>query len=458
MTLGRVHAYIDFAFQDHLRKTQEFLRLPGISSTGQGLQETAIWLSNYIQTLDADVQLAGKPDAPILMASFDRGKPKTLLVYGMYDVQDVRGQDWTSPPFEANIQSLPNVGPCIIARGACNSKGPLMGFLNTIHAFERCGEIPLNLILTIEGEEEIGSPTLPEFYRQNQEWLESKADAGFEPFWAEYGTDVERPIISLGSKGILSLELICRGGDWGGPTSHSVHSSVGAWISSPVWRLIKAVSTFQNDKEGILIEGFDEGVVPPSDEEEGLLVELNKTFDEKRTLEVMSARRFKYNEQGVDLLRRYLYSPSIQLGRLSHTGDDVIPSEVHIQLLIRLVPQMDPAITVDKIRKHLDKFGYADIETRVHAHYPCSKTNFHQEIVQCMLETYHEHGVKPQVWPISASATPYYLFSEMLNLPYTWGGLGKAGNSHIANEYASVEGLRLFEKSLSTFLYKYARK
>lgn len=55
-----------------------------------------------------------------------------------------------------------------------------------------------------------------------------------------------------------------------------------------------------------------------------------------------------------------------------------------------------------------------------------------------------------------ASATPYFLFSDILKLPYIWGGLGKAGNSHIADEYATVEGLKLFEKSIATFLYKFA--
>jgi acetylornithine deacetylase/succinyl-diaminopimelate desuccinylase-like protein len=455
--LDKVHSYIDLFFEEHVRKTQEFLRLPSISGSNQGLVETADWLNNYLKSLGGKVNLLGKPEAPVLLARLDLGKPRTLLVYGMYDVQPVAGQTWSSPPFAANIQTLPGIGPAIIARGACNSKGPLMGFLNAVESFKLVDDIPVNLIFTIEGEEEVGSPTLPEIYRQNRDWLSSAVDACFEPFWAEYGTDVERPIIALGSKGIVSIELVCRGGVWGGPTKHSVHSSVGAWISSPGWRLLKALNTLLDNGEKILIEDFDEEVIYPSEEDERLLAELGKDFNEERTLEIMGAKRFKYDKHGIDLLRSYLYSPSIQLGALSHEGGDVIPAEARINLTVRIVPKMDPLRTVEKIRNHMNKLGFDDIEINVLAYYPYSKTNFQDKVVQCLLETYRYHGVEPQIWPLLASATPYYLFSEILNKPYVFGGLGKAGKSHVADEFLTLDGLRLFEKSIATFLYKLAK-
>jgi acetylornithine deacetylase/succinyl-diaminopimelate desuccinylase-like protein len=73
-----------------------------------------------------------------------------------------------------------------------------------------------------------------------------------------------------------------------------------------------------------------------------------------------------------------------------------------------------------------------------------------------MIEAYRYHKREPQVLPLLASATPYYLFSNVLCIPFTWGGLGKAGGSHAPNEFASVEGLKLFEKSIATFLYCFA--
>lgn len=455
--LKEIYNHIDSNFQMHIKRTQEFLRLPSISLTNSGLSETAHWLEVNLKNLDGDVQLIGN-EAPIIFSNFELGKAKTLLVYGMYDVQPTDGQNWISPPFDANIVTLPGFGPSIIARGACNSKGPLIAFLNVIETFKQVGEIPLNLIFTIEGEEEIGSPELPKFYYEKQEWLKSKVDAGFEPFWADYGTDVNCPIISLGSKGIVTIELICRGGKWGGPITHSVHSSVGAWISSPVWRLVKAVSTFIDKDENLQIKDFDEEVSPPSINDEKLLVELGKTIDEQLTLKTLSAQRYKFKEQGVDLLRKYLFKPSIQLGPLNHADGDVITPEAKIRLSVRLVPGMNPSNTVEKIKAHLVKLDYGDIEVKTIAQYPCSRTASHEKIVQVMLETYKEFGVEPQIWPFLASATPYYLFSEVLGIPYTWGGLGKAGNSHSENEYVTLDGLKLFEKSIATFLYKFANQ
>jgi acetylornithine deacetylase/succinyl-diaminopimelate desuccinylase-like protein len=454
MESRQVYDYIDSIFPKHLSKTQEFLRQPSISTENTGLVETARWLKTYIENLGGCVELTGRREAPIVFSRFDLGKPKTLLIYSMYDVHPVAGQIWSSPPFAADIREIAGIGPCIIARGTCNSKGPLMGFLNALHAIRQVDEIPVNLILTIEGEEEIGSPTLSLFYEQNKECL--KADAAFEPFWSEYGTDVDRPTLSLGTKGIVSLELICRGGEWGGPVIRPVHSSVGAWLASPTLRLIKALGTLVNEDEEINIEGFYEEVAPPRPEDEKLLVTLGPTFDERTILDVMGARRFKYDLHGTDLLRKYFFSPTLQVSLSTQADGDIIAPEARAKLVVRLVPEMDPDRTIEKIRKYLSTEGYDDIEILTLNKYPWARSSIEEKVVRCMIEAYRHHGYEPQVLPLSASASPYYLFSRVLGIPYVWGGLGRAGGSHAPDEYASVDGLKLFEKSIVTFLHKFA--
>lgn len=454
MNIERVHHHIERVFPEHLAQTQEFLRRPSISGDSAGLVEAAEWLKGSIEALGGQVVLAGRKKAPLVFARFELGKPKTLLVYGMYDVQPVVGQTWSSPPFAAHIQTVRGVGPSIIARGACNSKGPLMGFLNALRAMREVDEIPLNLILTVEGEEEIGSPNLPRFYRQNKDLL--RADAGFEPFWAEYGTDVARPTLTLGTKGIVILELVCRGGEWGGPVDHPVHSSVGAWLASPTWRLIKALGTLVGEGEEIAVKGFYDQVAPPRREDEELLTSLGRAFRRKSHLKLMGARRFKHSLRGKDLLRAYFFSPTMTVNLLGEGHDDVIPSETRARLTIRLVPEMSVRETVKKVRKHLLAHGYGDIQVIPIGGYPWSRTSIREQVVQCMIRAYQYHGCEPQILPFSASATPYYVFSDILGIPYTWGGLGRAGGSHAPDEYASVEGLKLFEQSIATFLYKFA--
>jgi len=456
--LHEIHARIDQRFPEHLERVRAFLRQPSVSAEGLGLVETAHMVEAAIQEAGGQVELAGRPQAPIVFGQFDVGRPKTLLVYGMYDVQpaDEAGK-WSSPPFAAEVRNWPDLGPCIIARGAFNSKGPLMGFLNTLQVMSEMDALPLNLKLTIEGEEEIGSPTLPAFYRENKARL--KADAAFEPFFCQDRRG--KVIMTLGVKGVLSLELICEGGDWGGPTKRAVHSSAGSWLASPAWRLIKALATLVDENEEVLVEGFYDDVVPPDPEEEKLLTRLTQTFDERLALKEMDARRFKHNLHGADLLRRLMFWPCLNINGISsgYTGPGnktIIPHRARAKLDVRLVPNMEPEDITNKIKAHLAKHGYGDIRVRLAEGYPWARTPLHADVVQCLIRAYRHHGYEPEIHPLEPSATPYYLFTRILNLPFAWGGLGHGGRSHSVDEYCTVEGLRAYEKSLATFLWLFS--
>jgi acetylornithine deacetylase/succinyl-diaminopimelate desuccinylase-like protein len=220
--------------------------------------------------------------------------------------------------------------------------------------------------------------------------------------------------------------------------------------------LIKALGTLFNADEEIGIEGFYEEVAPPRAEDEELLVRMGGAFDERNILGVMGAKRFKFDLHGVNLLRKYLFSPTLNVSLSTQTDGDTIPSEAKAELIIRLVPEMNPDRTVEKVRRYLAAKGYDDIEISILGKYPWARTSLKEKVVQCMIDTYRYHGFEPQILPFSASASPYYLFSQVLGIPYISGGLGRAGGSHTSDEYASVEGLKLFEKSIVTFLYKFA--
>ncbi|NIM98277.1 MAG: M20/M25/M40 family metallo-hydrolase, partial [candidate division Zixibacteria bacterium] len=162
-------------------------------------------------------------------------------------------------PFAAEIRDLPGLGECVIARGAVNSKGALCGMFNALRTIKEKDQIPVNLIFTVEGEEEIGSPNFEAFIRRYQEELRADGVVDFD-----FSQDTRgRVSMHLGLKGIVYLDLICRGGRKGGPTDDSVHGSVSAWISSPVWRLIRALGSLTDEKENIKIPGFYDNVVPP---------------------------------------------------------------------------------------------------------------------------------------------------------------------------------------------------
>lgn len=449
-----VSGYIDTTFPQHLERIRAFLRIPGISLNRSRLREVAAHLEAWIRELGGTVTMEGAADAPLLCARINVGAPKTLVVYGMYDVQPVEGQPWSSDPFAAEIHTLPgNLEECVIARGACNSKGPLAAFLNALGALRARGGIPVNLIFTLDGEEEIGSPQLRPFYELHRAEL-SKANAGFEPFWADYGTDVQGPTMALGCKGVSVLHLRCASGVWGGP-GHDVHSSVAGLIASPAWRLIRALDSLVDENDTLAVDGLNAAPVVGA-EDLTLLTELARVYDWVGALATLGAARFKTRDAPVDLLTRYLFSPSLHPGPIKYGDGDVVPPEASVDLVLRLPPGMAPDWARAQMREHLDRRGYSEIEIEQGEFYPGSRTSMREPVVRCMLDTYNDFGVTPQIWPLMASATPYYLFSEILKIPWVCGGLGKAGRSHAPNEYATVDGLKVFEKSIARFLLRFA--
>lgn len=452
--IRRIHANIDENFPEHLERCRDFLRQKSVSATGEGIRETAQIVSEFIREIGGVTEYWGNEDFPIVLGRVNHGSPKTLIIYGMYDVQPADEEKWNSPPFGAEIKNLPNLGPCVIARGAVNSKGALAGLFNALRSIVQCDQIPLNLIFTIEGEEEIGSPHFESFIREHRNELKGIGAVDFD-----FNEDSTRKVsLHLGLKGIVYLDLICRGGKKGGPTE-SIHGSVSAWVSSPVWRLVHALSTLVDDAERITIEGLDENVAPLTETDLDLLKKLAETFDEKAFLKEIKALSFKYRLKGVELLRKGLYDPIINIDGL-HAGyygkgtKTILPRSAKAKLDIRFGPNMEPEEVIEKFKRHLLLRGYDDIEVTVRDNYTWSKTDFHEEIVQKFIATYRAFDRDPEIWPMATWAAPYFVFSRILRIPVVSGGLGHGGRQHGSDEYMTVEGLRDFEKFVVTFLYK----
>ena len=452
----KAHAYLDAQFPGHLARTQTFLRQPSISAQNIGVRQCANLLRSWLIDLGAYVEYHGSDTHPLIYAEWYVGAAKTLLVYGMYDVQPVDGQVWTCPPFAAEICEHPIGGQSVVARGACNSKGPLMAFFHALEALRATGNLPVNIKWTIEGEEEIGSLTLPAFYKHYRERL--KADGAYEPFWSQrYPGDA--PSVTLGTKGDMGLEIICRSGEWGGPIEE-IHSSVGPWVKSPAWRLVVALSSLIDEHQDLKVDGIPAlGAITPEDE--ALLVELARTFDVDEAKEAFGTTHFKHDVPPLELLKQMQFGTALNINGLvsgyigsgSHT---IIPNEARAKLDLRLPPGVSVEQTHRAIRAHLDRRGFPDLEVAVDSGYPAASTPLGAPVVQALIRTYRAHGWEPVIRPLEASATPYYLYPDVLDLDFAWGGLGAAGSSHAPDEWCSVAGLKDLAKSVATYLTMFA--
>ncbi len=458
----RVHRYLDEHWPAHLEVTRAFVRQPSISADGTGMAEMAALVRDKIVALGGEAEIVPTALHPVAWGRIDAGKPRTLLYYGMYDVQPVLGEDWLVDPFGGEIRDLPGLGECLVNRGIMNQKGPLIGFFNALEAIRAVGdELPVNVVFMIEGEEEMQSRNLPAFVRENRDRLQ--ADAAF---FSMYNQGADGKVVSyLGVKGILFFDLIARGGDWGGPAGgRSIHGSNAVWIGSPAWRLVHALATLITpDQKHILVDGFYDDVASISPHDEALLAKLAPTFNAREELAENEVWRFKYELDGVALLKKYLYQPTLNINGISggHTAEGtktLVPFEARAKVDIRMVPDQEPQRMLELVREHLDRHGFNDIEIRLEDAYKWAKTTIDNPAVKALLRTYNEFGIEPEVWPHLGGSAPFYLFTDVLGIPFAFGGLGHGGRVHSPNEYATLAGMLDHEKSMATFLYRLAEE
>lgn len=458
---SEVYRAIEHRFDEGLEKTRRLLRQPSVSATGEGVAECAEIVRASLAELGCKTETFAKGGHPLVVGYLDVGADTTLVEYEMYDVQPVGDlAAWRSPPFAAEIHDVANVGPAVVARGATNSKGALMGHLHTWKVIRDVDELPVNLKILAEGEEEISSANFIEYIRTHRSEL--KADGAFADDYSEDLRGV--PTVYLGVKGCLYLTLWSRGNrTQGGPMESEIHSSNAVWIESPVWRLVQALDTLVDRKtQKPIVEGFWDDVRPPTKKDIEMVRELSKKFDPKAWLKEESTARFKYDLPKDKLLLKYLFDPTINLcgiyaGYIEHGGTKtILPHQAYAKIDIRLVKDMTVEGTLRKLRAHLKKHGFGDLEIQVHGPYGPAKTDPDSWIAHAAIDAVRAHGREPEIWPSSGGTMPAFAFDQYLKLPWVSTGLGHGSRAHAPNEYASVDGMRRFMLGEASLLYSAA--
>lgn len=464
-----VFDHIDENIEAHVAKLQELVRQPSISQENAGMRECASLLKSAFDSIGCvDTAIVETDGHPVVYGELWNDAPTTVVIYLMYDVQPVSGEEWTVPPFGGQLVELPPFGTVLMGRGAKNSKGPLQAFLNAVESIRSIhGTLPVNLLLVAEGEEEQGSAHLHQFVARYRERL-GNADAVFFPY-ALQETD-GRTIIWPGTKGLLYVELVCSGMRWGrGPEEYDIHASQKAIVDSPAWRLIQALSTLTaEDGNVVQIDGFYDNVREPDPQEIEALDRLTRTFTLDSFRKLWKVNTFRDHEDVRELLEQYFFTPTLNIDGIwgGYTGPGsktVLPHQVTVKLDSRLVPNQSTDEIRSKLRAHLDHYGYEDIELRVLAQGEWSQTSPDADIVKAIVYGLREHGVEPEVWPRNVGFVPAYLFTcDPLNLDFCIGGLGHGGRAHSPDEYIVIDGnnrvagLAGMEKSYVSILYQYA--
>ena len=466
--LVAVFDHIDTNIDEHVQNLQRWIQQPSVSNTGEGIQESAYMVEGFFdqfgcqetEVVDPGLTEYGTQANPVVYAKCDEGAEKTMAVYWMYDTMPITQPDlWTSPPFEARIVEQPPFDKVIIGRGANNSKGRQMAFWNAMMSIKAVtGSLPVNLIFIAEGDEERMSIGYRKFVRDNPE-LFSEADV----MWG-YGS----------SEGSVFVELITSGEAWGrGPTYSNIHGGRKRQVDAPGWRHIKMLATLVDDTGNeVLIDGFYDDVVPLTEDEEAILREAAEDYDVTVAAERLGVARFISDDPyEVQKLSRYGQSMNLDgiwAGNMFEGGSGaILPNRIVSKHNFRYVPNQTGPDIVAKLRAHLDKHGYEDVEINVVGDVPWAKMDDNNELamaVREMRETFGAGNPEPILEEtILGGYWPAYLFAgDVYDIPIASGYVGGGGGSHAANEYFIVEGagntygMAGMEKSIATAIYEYA--
>ncbi|MBR5158312.1 MAG: dipeptidase [Bacteroidaceae bacterium] len=257
---------------------------------------------------------------------------KTILVYGHYDVQPPEPlEKWKTDPFEPVIHD-----DAIWCRGANDDKGQLFMHIKAFEFMVRSGQLKHNVKFIFEGEEEIGSPSLPEFIKQNKELL--AADICLVSDTTMISDKV--PSINCGMRGLAYLEVKVTGPN---KDLHSGH--YGGAVANPINVLCDLISSLI-DKDGrITVPGFYDKVVELTPDERKMLARAPFSMDEfKEFLDINEVK----GEKGYTTMERIGIRPSLDVcgiwgGYTGQGAKTVLPSEAHAKISMRLVPKQTSA-------------------------------------------------------------------------------------------------------------------
>jgi acetylornithine deacetylase/succinyl-diaminopimelate desuccinylase-like protein len=448
---ARAWERIDANFDRHLEGILSFLRRPTVSASDDDMLAGAEHVAALIEGAGGSAEIVATAGHPAVLGRIEGDGPR-LLRYGMYDVQPADEPGWSSPPFAAVTAEVPGVGPSVVARGAANSKGALAAFLLSVASVRQVSDLPAEIVLLVDGEEELGSPHLPEVISARRADL--AAEAAFDLDLTADRRGVAE--IHLGCKGIVSFILSCSGGEWGGPVGRALHSSEGAVISSPAWSLVRALTALNDDARRGAFDGLPPASVPPEDEQ--LLDALAHNFDPEAHLQETGALAYRGPKDARSILKALMYEPAFNLNGFSSgsvTGKTIVPHEARAALDVRIPYGTEIEPLVAGIERCLAQAAPEVVVEEVQI-CPPTRTTASSPVAHTMIESQRDVGPPPQVWPSAPWWAPFYLFEDVLGLPFASGGAGHAGGAHAADEYATIAGLREHMRQSITFLHRFA--
>ena len=363
-----MNAVLDYLKQNQKRSLAElcdYLRFPSVSAQPQhapDMRACAAWLVAHCHKIGLDAEVVPTKGHPVVVARTPRPKSKQrgrkhFVVYGHYDVQPPEPFElWKSPPFQPRIADGK-----LFARGSCDNKGQNFAHLKAVEAYLKTGTpLPCDLTFVIEGEEEVGSKSLPAFLKSWRKQLSCDAMVVSDTGMPAKGL----PALTYGLRGICALEIVLHG------PARDLHSGIfGGSVENPAMALSQLLAKLRDKNGRITIPGFYDDVKPLTAYERKQMRRLPyNERDYKKMLGVSAL----FGERGFTAVEQRCARPTLEINGLTsgYQGEGsktIVPSWARVKITMRLVPDQKPEKIAKLALKHLKEICPPTVRLEVHA-------------------------------------------------------------------------------------------
>ncbi len=444
--------HVDSNMKNLISDLQTLIRQPSVSAKNEGIEECAKLVQKMLTKagIKSEILRLKKGVAPIVYGEVKSKKnnSQTLLFYNHYDVQPAEPFElWDDPPFSGKLK-----GNKIFGRGSADDKGELITRIKAVEAFlKTTGDVPCNIKFVIEGEEETGSAHIDHYLKKYKKKF--SCDGVIWEFG--YVDSKNRPIVGLGMKGLLFVELFVK------ESIRDAHSSLAVLIKNPAWRLIEAVKTLRDSNGKILIKDWYADVQPFSKKD--LEIISKEPFDENSFKKEFGIKSFVANKKGLEAKKALVGGATCNIAGFvsGYTGEGaktVLPGNALVKIDFRLVPKMDPKKQVERLKKHLKSKGFSDIGIKVYHGEAAARTNPSDPFVSQVKEAADESYGTSILNVSNAGTGPMYSFVENLKAPcISIGSTYMFSRIHSPNEFARVDLLKKTTKCICLIIDKFGK-
>jgi acetylornithine deacetylase/succinyl-diaminopimelate desuccinylase-like protein len=441
VSIEKVLAHLAAHHDRTLAELVDFAAIPSVSTDPAhaiDVHAAASWVARALASAGPfTVRTIATPGNPVVYGEWLGAPGKlTVLVYGHYDVQPADPlEKWSSPPFSPTVRD-----GRLYARGVSDDKGPMLIPIKVAESFFAVdGALPINVKCMFEGEEEIGSPSLDAFIRDNTELL--AADVVLSADGAMWRID--EPSLTVSSRGLAGLELTLTA------ASKDLHSGRhGGGVANPLHAMARLIASLHEPNGRVAVAGFYDRVRELTPAERADIASL--PFDEDRYLAQVGAPS-AFGEPGYSTLERQWTRPTLEVNGMwgGYTGPGqktVIPSEAHAKITCRLVPDQDPAEVVALVTRHLESHvppgTRLSITPEDHGAHAAHIERDHFALAAADAALHAVYGVHPLIVRMGGTVPISELFQRHMGLDTVFFSFSTADEDyHAPNEFFRVHRL-----------------